>query len=394
MTGTMQVCLYNMEPESSEQILSQIQALNFVRVTAEAATAEDLDLILEGTDVSLAFMHLDPKPEEVVELIDHISQRFPEVAMIALSHETAPESILAPIRAGCDQFVCEPINYAELANAVARVANRRLLKRPKSRCICTVGASGGTGATSIACNLAMEIAQLTGKKCALVDTDFQFGDIAAHFDCEPKYTFRDVAASAANLDRSILESVLTHLSCEVAILARPENVEHCEVITSDVVHHTIELLNSMFESIVVDVPRRIDPVTFAVLSQADLILIVCQLLVPGIRNANRYFQSLAHLGLPAERVEVVVNRGDSSGGRIAVKDIEELIRKPVFACIPNDYQFVARSLDFGQPVASHERSSPVRNELRKMAAKILSDAGSDQIKPETRRGLFSRLLSK
>ena len=394
MSSTLQVCLYNAEPESSKDLQGHIAALNFVRLVAEVDTPESLAAALADSGIHLVFFHLDPDPPKVIELIDQVSQRFPELAMIALSHETGPEAILGPIRAGCDQFVCEPIEYADLAAAVGRIASKRLLSRSKSRCICLTGVSGGSGVTSIACNLAMEIAQLTNKKCALVDLDLQFGNIAFNFDCEPQYTLHDAAVAGGDLDRGMLENILTQLSGEVAILARPKLVEQSELVTADRVHHVIELLTTIHENIVVDLPRRISRCNLAALEQADVVLIICQLLVPSIRNASRYVESLTRAGIPEDRIEVIVNRGDSSGGRITIKDLEDLTKKPIFAAIPSDYQFVARSLDFGKPIAGHEQNNAVRTEIRRIAHKLVSGPSPEAAQRDTRRGFLSRLLSK
>jgi len=394
MSNILQVCLYNTDPESSRELNAKIDTLNFVRVLGEVSTPEDLAAVLLEGEVNLVFFHLDPDPSAVIAVIDQVASRFPELAMVAVSHNTAPDAILAPIRAGCDQFVCEPIDSSDLAAAVARVASKRLLTHGKSRCVCVVGASGGCGATSIACNLAMEAAHLTEKKCVLVDLGLQFGDVASNFDCDPKYTFFDLAQIGDDLDQSVMEGVLTELPCKVSLLARPETIEQQSSVTADTVHHVIELLASTFPTVVIDMPRRIDPCTLAATSQADLILIVCQLLVPSIRNTKRYYDVLVHAGVPDERIEVVVNRGDSSTGRITKKDLEELIKKPVFASIPNDYQFVARSLDFGRPIAALDRNNPVRAAIRKMASRIVSGSGSKDVGKTPRRSLLGRLLSK
>ena len=207
MNNLVQVCLYNADPEVAAELRSHLDELSFVRLIAEVATPEDLASALTNSAINMIFFHLDPEPGVVIGIIDDVASRYPEMAMIALSHETAPEAILAPIRAGCDQFVCEPIEPADLAAAVGRVASKRLLTQGKSRTICVTGATGGSGATSIACNLAMELAHVTEAKCALVDLNLQFGDVAVNFDCDMSYTFFDVAQAGADLDRAVMESV-------------------------------------------------------------------------------------------------------------------------------------------------------------------------------------------
>jgi len=394
MSNLLHVCIYNTEPESSKPLQTQVTALNFVRLVAEVGNAEALAKTLHQTTVNLIFFHLDPDAEAVMEVIDHVSTKYPELALIAVSHQTDPEAILAPMRAGCDQFVCEPIDHNDLANAVARVASRRLLSNTKSRCICVVGSSGGAGTTSIACNLALEIGNLADRDCALVDLDLQFGDVALNFDCEPRYTIHDLAESGNELDRSILATTVTTLPCKVALLSRPDTIEQHEAITPEVIHRVVELMALVYENVVIDVPGRFDIQTIAAMGQADLILIVCQLQVPSLRNAKRFFETLTRMGVPEERIEVVINRSDGKSGRLTERDVEETLKKPVFAIIPNDYQFVARSIDFGRPIAALDRNSPVRAAIRKMARKIVTGPAVKPPEKEARKGLFSRLLSK
>lgn len=393
MSNLLHVCIYNAEPESSKTLQDHVSALNFVRIVAEVGNAETLARTLHQTTVNLIFFHLDPDPAAVLEVIDQVSTKYHDLALIAVSHQTAPEAILAPMRAGCDQFVCEPIDHTDLANAVARVASRRLLANTKSRCIGVVGSSGGAGTTTIACNLALEIGNLTDRDCALVDLDLQFGDVALNFDCEPRYNIHDLAESGNELDRSVLSTTITTLPCKVALLSRPETIEQSEAITAEVIHRVLELMTVVYENVVVDLPGRFNVQTMAALGRADLILIVCQLQVPSLRNAKRFFDTLVQMHVPDDRIEFVVNRSDGRSGRITETDAVATVKKPIFAIVPNDYQFVARSIDFGRPIAALDRNSPVRAAIRKMARKIVVDHAATAPEKEERRGLFSRLLS-
>lgn len=398
MSNLLHVCLYNIEPKSSVELTRNITGLNFVRFVAEATTPEALAKLLTESVVNLVFFHLDPDPKAVVAVIEQVSAKFPEIALIGISHSQGPEAILAPMRAGCDQFVCEPIDAADLANAVSRVASRRMLSTTKSRCICVVGASGGVGATSIACNLALEIAHLSQRECALVDLDLQMGNVAVNFDCNPKYTIYDLASSGTELDRAVLTSTMTTLPEGVALLTRPERIEQCETVTPEVVDRILEILSEAYEHVVLDVPGHFEPQTIPIFARADLILVVCQLLVPSIRNAKRFIEALHQMGVAHDRIQVVVNRADGRSGRLTEKDVEETLNNSVFATIPNDFQFVARSIDLGKPISSLDENNPVRSAIRKIAKRVMTaPAGSPPAQnkePEQKRSLIGRLLSR
>lgn len=399
MSNLLHVCLYNLEPKASLEITNHIAGLNFVRFVAEVGTPEALWKLLADSPVNLIFFHLDPDPKSVVEVIEQVSSKFPDLALIGVSHKMGPEAILAPMRAGCDQFVCEPIDDNDLANAVTRVASRRMLSTTKSRCICVVGASGGVGATSIACNLALEIAQLSQRECALMDLHLQMGNVAVNFDCDPKYTIYDLASSGGDLDRAVLTSTMTTVPEGVVLLTRPQKLEECELVTPEIVSRVLDIMGDSFEHVILDVPGRFDAHTVPIFARADLIVVVCQMLVPIIRNAKRFCDALSQMGVPPERIEIVVNRADGRTGRLSEKDVQETMNKPVFATIPNDFQFVARSIDVGKPISSLDENNAVRAAIRKIAKKVMTGAtapgnANKSKQPEQKKGLFGRLLSR
>lgn len=396
MSNTLNVCLYNTEAEASRELQTAISGLNFVRFVGEVSNADELANAIHNAGVNLVFFHLDPVPDAVVDVIEHAATRYSDLALIAISHKSDVNSVIGPMRAGCDQFVCEPIDHADLANAVARVASRRLARNTKSRCICVIGPSGGSGSTSIACNLALEIGHLTDRECGLIDLDLQFGDAAANFDVSPKYSIHDLADAGGQIDRSILASTVTSLPCKVALLARPAMIELDEAITPEVVHRVVELCTAAYENVVIDLPGHLDQRSTAALAQADMVFIVCQLLVPSVRNAARLGEALAKFGIPEERIQYIVNRAEGKTGRITIEDVEEAIKKPVFASIPNDYQFMAKSIDFGRPAAAMDANNHVRTAIRKIAARVIANdaAQTPGGRRDNRRSFLSRLLSK
>ncbi len=394
MGNLLHVCLYNIDADRGPELETSIRSLNFVRMDVQVSTPEALATILQDSEINLVLFHLDPDLNSVVEVIEQVSSRYPELALIAVSHRTEPEAILAPMRAGCDQFVCEPIDQKDLAAAISRAAGKHLLSKPRSKCICITGASGGAGATSIACNLALEIGHLTNRVCALVDLDLQFGDVALNFDCEPKFNFHDLAAAGADLDRSVLVSALHTLPCNVAVVARPDTIEQAAEVTEDTIQRVIQLMTGSYENIVFDMPCQQDSRTACALALADVIFIVCQRLVPSIRNAKRYYDFVNRMGISDERVKILLNREGTRNERITAKDVEETIGQPVYATIPNDYQFVARSIDLGRPIAALDQNNPVRVAIREIARELTREPGAEDSKPEERRGFLSRFLAK
>ena len=188
---------------------------------------------------------------------------------------------------------------------------------------------------------------------------------------------------------------MLELPCKVSLLARPERIEQCESVSPELIHEMIDRLTDDFENVVIDLPKQLDARSIAALAQADLVLVVSQLSVPSMRNARRLSDSLCSLGIPKERIDFVANRVDGRSGRLTVKDLEETVGQPVLATVPNDFQFVARSIDVGRPLAALDRNSPVRSVIHDIARKILgSDQSPAEATPQGSGSFLGRLFSK
>ncbi len=398
MKRSLHLCLYNTEPASSRALREALAGLNYVRLEVEVSTPQDLAQALGAADMGVVLFHLDPDTDAVIDVIDKVATQRPDLALMAASDNRDPNVILAAMRAGCAQFVCEPIEPEDLAGAVWRAASRQLAALGgKSQVISVLGASGGAGTTTIACNLAMEIGNLTESQCALADMDFQFGDVATNFDCAPKYTILDMAEAGDNLDQDLLSAALSNLPCKVSLLARPPLPEQSEAITPDVIDRTIQLLTTAYENVIVDLPRVLNAHTFATLERTDTILLVCQLSVASIRNARRTLESLLRAGIPEPTIEVVLNRFDGKSGCVAQGDLEKTLKKSIYAAIPNNYRLVTQSLDLGQPLAAMDAKNPVRVAMRDLAEKLLAGSEAnpaDSSAVKQSKGVLGRLFSK
>ncbi|HSG05085.1 MAG TPA: hypothetical protein VLB09_01680, partial [Nitrospiria bacterium] len=120
------------------------------------------------------------------------------------------------------------------------------------------------------------------------------------------------------------------------------------------------LLKSMYEWVVVDLPVAIDEPMLATLQNVDEVLLVSLLNIPAIRNTKRYLEIFERLGLPPNRIKLIVNRySRRSEDSLSIKEAEKALGHPVFATIPNSYATVISSINQGIPVAELSAGSPI-----------------------------------
>jgi len=110
----------------------------------------------------------------------------------------------------------------------------------------------------------------------------------------------------------------------------------------------------------------------------------------------RLYRTLMNYGMPDDRIHIVVNRFKKNVGRIAPEDVEKQFGKKVYGVIPNDYQCVTSSLDFGHPLMADSPESPVRTSIRELATRLLGQPEEPprDKKEDQRRGSFLNRIFK
>lgn len=368
-----------------------LDALDEVSVSGVYEQWEQLQAALGAQPVEAVVLHWDSLAHPEL-LCRRISELAPKTAIVCLSEKADSDTIIAAMRSGCSQFVRLPIDPHDLAGAFERI--RSLQATPGTiahQTIGVLGAAGGAGATTVACNLAAEIAHLTSRPTAIVDLNLELGDVACAFDCEPKYSIADVCREGVEVDRAMLENAIEKLPDNVYLLARPRKIEDVYQISSDGIGAMLEILGEVCPCTVVDLPRAMFAVTEAVVSHVNRHLIVMQLTVPHIRNTTRILDCLRHIGVENKQIDVIVNRSQASHERLTIAEVEKHIQRPVFAQIPNDYKRVTESRDLGHPIVHGAPNSPARLAIQQIARKLLGATESQQ---KHGGGLFKKLLGR
>jgi pilus assembly protein CpaE len=365
-----------------------IHAVPNARLVAEVSDETDLTETLRNMKPSLLVVNLDPYPDAMLGLVETVADCYGDVPIIGTSENPSPNTIISAMRAGCGQFVAKPIEPGDLGRAVDRLTVNQTGLQEAGRRFAVIGASGGVGTTTIACNLALELASLSKSASAIVDLDLEFGDVATHFDCQPEYTLYDLCAMDRHIDRIILDKAVSRLPGDVCVLSRPRTVDEASSLQPERVGGILRLMSKHYDYVVIDTPRGLSPLSLSALEQSDKVLLVFQLTVPSIRNAQRLADTLAQCGMPEDRILLVANRYRTNIGRIRPEDVERRLGRSLYASVPNDYECVAASLDYGRSLMVDAPNSAVRAAIRDVAAQLLG-VEPDPADGGGRRGLFS-----
>ena len=295
------------------------------------------------------------------------------------------------MQAGARDFFSPPVPANELLQALRMILREKGgAPAPESLGTLTavVNAKGGSGASFIAANLAHLAAVEHQTPVGLLDLDLQFGALPLVFDLEQRNSLLDALNASDQLDTTALQGYMAKHPSGVHVLsAMTDQVPLPWEIPSDALTRLLTTMRAGYAGVVADLPRQIDPLTGLVLSQATSIIIVMQQSLAHIRDAKRMLRIVTHsLGVPRERVLVVVNRYNERDA-VQLKDIEETLRPPAVATLPNDFRAVSESLNTGVPVADFDKGAVITKGLQELAQRIQGE----KAEPPRKRGLRAAL---
>jgi pilus assembly protein CpaE len=297
-------------------------------------------------------------PSIALRAIELLHQEMPDSAVFAIGTLSQPQVIVNAMRAGAREFIERPTTTTDLLEAFVRLttAQRRTQKEgPKGKVFPVVNAKGGSGATTVAVNLALALQSAHGHT-ALVDLA-PLGHAALHLNVKPSFNVADAIRNLHRMDSSLLESFMTRHSGGLQLLAGtniPAVVEH----SSAEFVKLFEMMVAHYRYVVVDASTRFDGATRLIANLSEKVLLVACTDVASLWSAARVQQYLGE-SVNRERVGLVLNRFRKVPG-FSEADAEAAAGVKLLWRVPNQYFAISTAIDRGTPVMAQGHSEIAR----------------------------------
>ncbi len=213
------------------------------------------------------------------------------------------------------------------------------------------GAQGGAGATSIAINLALQLAETTKAKVALLDLHLQGGETAVMLGVRPGPGLRIALENPMRADTLFLERAAIEINDRVSLISADEELGARLEITEAGVRHVLGLLRQRFNYIVVDVPVPFPPSIQSVITLSRHVLVLLEAEVTGLRNAHALRAAVTSIA-GQDRVFTLLNRANRAGGLPMATIVKALGAKPDMV-IPDLGKGMTEAVNLGIPALKH-----------------------------------------
>jgi pilus assembly protein CpaE len=216
-----------------------------------------------------------------------------------------------------------------------------------------------------------------GHKTVLIDGSLQFGDVAVMLNLKSSASIVDLVERVGDLDADLISSVLLTHESGLRVLLAPPRPEMAELVRAADVKKLLEAMRILFDFVVVDTGTSLDDVNLALLDLADRIILVTRQSLPSLKNVSRFFDLSEVLEYEREKVVLVINHA-SKRMNITVKDIEDTLKWPAAAVIPED-PTAYDAADQGRPLVSSQwQKRPSTQSLVRFARRLADELGREQ----------------
>ena len=321
---------------------------------------------------AIVIMDVSEKHKDVHEAAESLKLYTSKIIITSTNYST--DTIIKALRTGAKEFLPKPVLKDDLQRVIMRLAALNTEDTGSESKIITVYSNkGGIGKTTIAINLASELAKVTKDKVALIDLNLQLGDVSTFLNLNPAFDVNYVIHKLVDKDETtLLKAFEKYKNTSMYVLADPSYIEQSESITPQQITTLFNALKKVFPYIVVDMSSAIDPNTLKILDCSDWILFTTIVNIPAIRNCQRCLNLFRSRRYPKDKVKIIVNRY-MENDEIKIEDIENTLGEKVYWKIPNNYFTIMEAINKGVNISEINPDSNIGNNFRDFASRVSDD---------------------
>jgi len=379
--GSPAVRIFVLDPESEAVIHKSLDALGIqdAQFTSGNVTAAITALAKEKSP-NLLIVDISGIDDPLSKMRDLAEVCGPNISVIVIGNRNDISFYRELKSIGISEYFLKPVVrnlFTTTCKALLVPESQRSASR-SGKLVFVLGVRGGSGATTIATNMAWCLAETNRRHTVLVDLDLQKGDAALQLDAAPNHTLFEALDHPDRVDKLFLERGVKHVTDRLDLFASLEPLNAPADITEEAFLWLLDKLLPRYRFTVAEVP----PAAAIRMTWALRLPSTCVLVSPpslaGARDMARWSEIIGPN--TAERHTLhVLNRPIAHGG-LSQDDFARASGKAPDAVIPYDREIAGAStlgIKAMQKCASFQRG----------LSRIVRDLTGEAVeKPETLLG--------
>ena len=312
-----------------------------------------------------------------LDIAEKLSQHNIPVGIMSVDNRSS--IIIKALRSGAVEFLTKPLLKQDLQALITRLRYPQGEAKADCKIITLFSGKGGCGKTTIASNLALELAKHNNKKTALIDMNFCLGEVNSFLNLKNSFSLSNALGNIEKiLPQDFYQMFDKYGSTELYVLSESPQGETFSNINHTKLTKFFRLLKDTFEYVVIDTPTIADDRVLKILQASDFLLYISAANHSTIKNSKLCIESMKKKGVNTE-IKIILNRFVESN-EITVEEIETELGYPIYKKIPNNYFTVMAAIDKGISVSEENVKSNVAESFRELAVMLSNSIIEDSLK--------------
>jgi pilus assembly protein CpaE len=366
--------LVTQEDSTAKTIKSVLDESEQMTLAGVCRDVPELRSQLSSAKVQAVVVDIDPDPPRVLSEVGMILTAYPETYVVVICSSFTKELVLQAMQKGARHFLEKKTIAAELCKELQVLVrgDEEKVAGSGSVVISVFSAGGGCGATTVAVNLASELRLMSSGAILLIDLDNCYGTVSAYLGMKSQYGIADVLARKGLIDKHLIQSSAFDYKEDFHVLASPASVGSSKArsLQYENLPRALEACRGVYKYTVIDAPRLPEDTVVELTNSSDIALVVFQLTVKDVSFARSMVSSLTKSGVASKKIMLVANRVKKRGPLVRLEDSKKAVGLNSCLAIRSDWRKAMKSVNQAQPLAQAAGRSGLRNDFRKLAAKI------------------------
>jgi len=336
----------------------------------------------------------DPRLDAARRLCAYLAERFPRVPRVALTRYDAGVLTVEALRAGASDCI-DLGREGDARHTIGRLMELPVAtmasEGPRGCSILILGARQGMGVTTLAthvsdvaqvrlrggaapaANRRVKAAGAPDARTCLLDLGMPARDGLSYLGLSDNFHFLDAVHSLSRLDRTLLDSALSHDGEGLGVLSFPPDLEQLRQVSHEDALTLFNRLQDFFELTVVDTGGLGDlEFIISLAKAAEHIWIVTDQSLGGLLSLADALDALRARQIDLQPLRLVVNRYDSEVG-LSAEQIAEKFEIPLLGTLPDSREFLWRQPDDRERKARIGSRHPYMRAVRRLLDQAMAE---------------------
>ena len=259
---------------------------------------------------------------------------------------------------------------------------------PSKTCLAFLGAAGGVGVTGAvietgyAALKAKPAAGGSAPRVCLMDLDFENGALASYLDVAPGVDIGVMSGDPARIDGALASAFVTKHAGGLRLLAAPGRLGGNDGVNPNCVLALMDAAASLYDVLILDVPRLWQPWTQAALMASDRSVILTEMTIPALHATRERLTQIEAVTKPNRPMDIVINKHERRSFRatITTSDAQQALGRDAIAFIAVDPATPRNAMNCGQPAGSLQADSRYAKDMAALMKTLMSPKGNAGLK--------------